>query len=447
MNLKDIIEIEITDNGMNGEGVARYDGKVVFVPFTLKGERVKAMVGKVGKNMVQASVIKVLLPSTHRVKPSCPHYYKCGGCDTEHLSETFRREALINELKNNFKKIAGLDITPSDFISCEGSKRNKLSMPFGYVDGKVVLGMYKQNSHEVIPVDCLMAGERTRQAVGAVLTVCNAEKLSVYDERSGKGLLRHLVVREIANCERLSVTVVVNGDGLGKTAEDKLCKALDDNVDLFVCENRKRNNVIMGDTVRLIKGEPRLNINVLGVKAELSPLSFFQVNDAVRDKLYSYAIDNIRSKSLIDLYSGIGITSNLAAAKVNNVVAVECVPQATADADRTAELNGNSHRIKNVCGDVETVLPRIAGELIDADILVDPPRKGCGAAVMATIARAATGRLIYISCNHATMCRDVRVFIDEAKACGKAYEVCECKLFDMFPGTHHVETVCILEKH
>lgn len=445
MNVKDIIDIEITDNGMSGEGVGRFDGKVVFVPFTLKGERVCAVVCKVGKTSAQASAIKVLSPSADRVKPACPHYYKCGGCDTEHLDADFRRAALIAELKNNFKKIAGLNVEPNGFFACDGAKRNKLAMPFGLRDGKVVLGMYKRNTHEVVPVGCKMAGEATADAVRAVLEFCNKKKLSVYDERTGRGLLRHLVVREISGCARISVTLVVNGDGLSARDEEELASLLSERVDFFICPNTRKNNVIMGDAVRLVNGEPRLKVNVLGIKAELSPLSFFQVNDGVRDMLYSHIVESIRADALIDLYSGIGITSNLAAKKVRRVVAIECVPQAVADADRTARLNGNADRILNICGNVEDVLPSIRGELDSADILVDPPRKGCGSAVMTAIAQAATSRLIYVSCNHATMCRDIRLFLDAAEACGKNFEICDCALFDMFVGTHHVETLVCLQ--
>lgn len=446
MKIKDIIELDITDNGMNGEGVGRVDGKVVFVPFTLKGERVRAVVGKVGKAFAQASVIKVLSQSSHRVKPVCPYYYKCGGCDTEHLSEAFRRDAIIGELKNNFKKIAGLDVEPDGFFSVKGAKRNKLSMPFGLSGGKIVLGMYRQNTHEIVPVECRMAGERTVEAARAVTEFCNDKKLSVYDEKTGRGLLRHLVVREVSGCERISVTLVINGDGLDPRDEAELAARLSDKTDLFISPNKKRNNVVMGDGVRLVSGRRRLDVEVLGVKAELSPLSFFQVNDGVRDMLYSRIVELLRADALIDLYSGIGITSNLAAKKAGRVVAVECVPQAVSDADRTAEINGNGSRIRNICGNVESVLPRIADELGDADILVDPPRKGCGDGVMGVMARAATARVIYVSCNHATMCRDIRTFIDEAARCGRRFFVRACELYDMFVGTHHVETLVCLDR-
>ena len=439
MNVKDIIEIEIQSSGMNGEGISRVDGKVVFVPYTLKGERVRAVVKQVKKNYVNASVIKILSPSEHRVTPKCPHYYKCGGCDMGHIDDEYRKDVLMSELIGNFKKIANLIVEPGEFVRSNGESptRNKLSMPFGTVDGKTVLGLYRQDTHVVQPVVCGMSGKLSQKIAGVVTEFVGEKKLSVYNSETGKGLLRHLVVREIDG--RASATLVINADGFD--GEQALSDRLPDGVDFFVCKNTKRNNVIMGDSVRLIKGNERLSVNVLGVKAELSPLSFFQVNDYVRDELYKSAIDFVSSATLIDLYSGIGITSNLAAGKCDRVIAVEAVPQAVADADRTAAQNGYSDKIQNICGDVAKVLGEIAVKG-GFDVLVDPPRKGCGADVMKAIAKMKPHNIIYISCNHATMCRDIRVFRDNADG----YEITECKLFDMFPSTHHVETLCVLSE-
>ncbi len=445
MNVKDIIETEIESNGMDGEGVAHVDGKVVFIPYTLKGERVRAVVKTVKSRYATASVIKVLSPSADRVEPDCPHYFKCGGCDMRHVSESYRRKVLESELLNNLKKIAGLDGISVGFVQSEGAKatRNKVAMPFGYSGGKVVLGLYRQNSHVLEPVDCRMLGKFGKIAVQKTVEFCNERGFVPYDFKSGKGLLRHLVVREIG--ERATATLVINGDGLGAKAESELARRLPDNIDFFICKNTAANNVILGESVRLVKGNERMPVEVLGIKAELSPLSFFQVNDGVRDKLYEAAIGAVESPTLIDLYSGIGITSNLAARKCERVIAVEIVPQAVADAKRTAELNGNAEEIENVCGEVEKVLPRVLSEIDgEKDVLVDPPRKGCDGAVMNAIAAATPRKLIYISCNHATMCRDIKYFLSAAAEKGDGYAIEKCELFDMFPFTHHIETLIVL---
>lgn len=443
MNVKDIIEIEIADSGMNGEGVARHDGKVVFIPYTLRGELVRAVIESVKKNYATASVIKVLKPSPHRIDPTCKHYFKCGGCDMGHVDAAYRREALASELISNLKKIAGLDVVPSAFIAGSGSARNKISMPFGLSRGVVVLGMYKQGTHEIEPVSCHFADDTERGIAKSILDYANANKLSVYDERAGKGLLRHLVMRRISG-GRVSVVLVTNGKPNKETVR-ALAALMPKCADFFISVNNKKNNVIMGDNVELVAGNAYLEVVASGIKAELSPLSFFQVNDEVRDKLYAAIYEQIASPTLVDLYSGIGITSNLAVKKCHKVIAVECVPQAVRDADRTAELNGNSDKITNMCGDAEKIIPTLIVEG-EKDVLVDPPRKGCDGAVMTAIAELAPKRLIYVSCNHATMCRDIKRFIDESAARGNLYEVSDCRLFDMFPQTHHVETLFCLER-
>lgn len=443
MNVKQIISTVIESNGMNGEGVSHIDGKAVFIPYTLKGERVSAFVKSVNKRYATASVIKVEEPSAHRVEPKCPYYFKCGGCDMLHVSPEYRRETLLSELKSNFKKIAGIDCDPKLFYSGD-SRRNKISMPFALSGRKVVLGLYRQGTHVVEPVECMSADEITRLVARTVQSIASEFSLSVYNENTGAGLLRHLVVREVGG--RAQVTVVVNGDGLGDEVERELHRRLPENVDLFICPNTKRNNVILGDSVRLIKGNARLEVNVLGVKAMLGPLSFFQVNDDVRDMLYSDAINCITSGTLVDLYSGIGITSNLAAAKCEKVYAVEVVPQAVEDAKETAAINGNADKITNILGRAEDVLPKIADGITAADVLVDPPRKGCEPSVIRAAAAIKPQKLIYISCNHATMCRDIRLFIDEAEARGALYSIDRVALYDMFPGTHHVETLVCLRR-
>lgn len=439
MNVKDVIEVEIVSSGMDGEGIARVDGKVVFIPYTLKGERVRAVVKTVKKNFCTASVIKVLYPSEHRRTPECPHYYKCGGCDTMHLDDGYRTQMLKDELENNLAKIANIAAPDIRFVESETPHRNKIAMPFGVKDGKIILGMYAQNSHSLVPVGgCILPDALAASVIFAVAEFVNERKLSVYNESTGNGLLRHLVVRRAG--ERAQVTLVVNGERF--EGENELYGRLPSRCDLFVSPNTRKNNVILGDSVRLVGGNDRLPVEVLGVKTELSPLSFFQVNDFMRDKLYADALAHVDGDKLIDLYSGIGITSNLAARKGARVTAVECVPQAVADADRTAEINGNENSITNICGEVRDVLPRIARGNENADVLVDPPRKGCGSEVMRAIAELSPRKLVYISCNHATMCRDIRAFLDAADG----YELCDIGLYDMFCNTHHVETLLCLKR-
>ena len=436
MNIKELIELDITDSGMDGGGVARYDGKVVFVPYVLKSERVRAVVKSVKKNYAEASVVKVLSPSPHRVAPACAHYYKCGGCDAAHYDGEYRRDALVGEIRNNLKKIAGVDFSDIGFVASDCALRNKIAMPFCLRDGKVAVGIYRRGTHVVEPVTCRFANPDMLEIIKTVTAFADAERLDVYDEATGKGLLRHLVLRTLGG--RTSAVLVINAERFA--GEDRLAALLPDHCDFFISPNTCRGNVITGDTARLVKGNARLAVDVLGVKAEVSPLSFFQVNDDIRDKLYTAAVGRLTAPTVVDLYSGIGITSNLAANAGKRVLAVECVPQAVEDADGTAAVNCNSGSIENICGDVENVLPQISDRVRGADVLVDPPRKGCGAAVMRAIADMAPSRLVYISCNHATMCRDI------APLLAGGYSLVDCTAFDMFPDTHHVETLVTLER-
>jgi 23S rRNA (uracil1939-C5)-methyltransferase len=436
MNVKELIEVDIIDSGMDGHGVARCDGKVVFIPYVLKGERVRAVVKSVKKKFAEASVVKVLSASPHRVAPECPHYYKCGGCDAAHYDGEYRRAALVGEIRNNLKKIAGVDLGEIGFVASNGVARNKIAMPFCLSGGRVALGMYRHGTHTVELVACRFASDAMLGIAKTVVEFCNAERLGVYDEATGRGLLRHLVLRSVGG--RTSVVLVINAERFA--AGSKLAALLPDDCDFFISANTRRTNVIMGESVRLVKGNARLPVDVLGVKAELSPLSFFQVNDYIRDRLYTAAIERLTSPTVVDLYSGIGITSNLAANAGKSVIAVECVVQAVEDADRTAALNGNADVIENICGNAEDVLPRLSERVRGADILVDPPRKGCGAAVMRAVAELRPARLVYISCNHATMCRDVAPLISDG------YKISNCTAFDMFPDTHHVETLLTLDR-
>lgn len=440
MKSSQLVQLDIISNGMNGEGIARLDGKVVFVPYTLAGERVLAQVKTVKSRYMTCSAVKVLSPSPYRVAPQCPYYFKCDGCDMAHVTPEYRQQNLVDELVSNFKKIAKTDISDVQFVACErvAGRRNKLSMPFGTKGGAVVAGFYRQNTHVVQPVECNMSSEAVRGVVKKVCDFATARHIPVYNFETGKGLLRHISVREAGG--RIAAVLVIAGDSLGQKNEAELSEILR-GVDLFVSPHTQKNNVIMGKSVRLVSGNPFLPVEVLGVKAELSPLSFFQVNDEIRDKLYAAAIGHISSHTLVDLYSGIGITSNLAAKKVQKVIGVECVPAAVADADRTAAINGNAQKITNVCGQVEEVLPQIIDGTHDFDVLLDPPRKGCGSNVMHAIAAARPNKVVYISCNHATMCRDISDF----QSANKDYVITQVTLFDMFPDTHHVECMTVLE--
>lgn len=447
MKIGDIIELEITDNGMNGEGIARLDGTVIFVPHTLVGERVRAVVKEVKKNFARAKVIKLLSASPDRVEPKCDCYYRCGGCDLLHVSTERERTIKINELKNNLSKIGGISVSEVNYIDSDTDTdyRNKVQVPFGYHDGAIVTGYYEPKSHKVVPMTkCCLNGAWASEIIRNFVKFANENMLSVYDEKTGVGLLRHIVLRRINH--QISVVIVINGTKIENIKKFEL----PNNCSLFYSVNTRRTNVIMGDRLMHMSGNRTLSGEILGVKFELSPESFMQINDNVRDKLYMSALEAIGDADVcIDLYSGIGITANLLAKKCNKIYSIEIVPSAVANARKTAEINQNTSKIDTICGDTAIQLPKLVDKLRTENgasmpnftVLIDPPRKGCDASVLDAIIAVRPAKIVYISCNHATQSRDIKHILT---ATDNAYTTSTPTLFNMFPNTSHVESLITL---
>lgn len=444
MRKSDIIEIDIDSSGMNGEGVARCDGLVVFVPFTLIGERVRAQVLNVKKSFATARVIKVLNASELRVKPECENFFKCGGCDMMHITLDEERRIKTGEIENNLSKIGGISRKIDNFFDSplELGYRNKAQFPFGRdKNGHIAVGYFKPNSHIFVPcAECLLVGDFIKPIISAVLDFCNSEGLSVYDETTHSGLLRHLIVRKVDN--RIAVTLVINGESI--TNIDKLANKLPSETSLYINVNKAQTNVILGKQYRLIKGDMNLPVKVLGVKAMLAPDAFMQINDGIRDLLYSRAIELMGDGVAVDLYSGIGITSNLLAQKCEKVYSIEIVESACENARETALLNENASKIEVICGDAAIEMPklveRINGEI---SVLLDPPRKGVDESVLKALLTLNPSRIVYVSCNHATMARDIALINTLS---GDQYTISELNAYNMFPRTHHVETLACLNK-
>lgn len=444
MRKGDIIEIDIDSSGMNGEGVARCDGLVVFVPFTLIGERVRAQVLNVKKSFATARVIKVLNASELRVKPECENFFKCGGCDMMHITLDEERRIKTGEIENNLSKIGGISRKIDNFVDSplELGYRNKAQFPFGRdKNGHIAVGYFKPNSHIFVPcAECLLVGDFIKPIISAVLDFCNSEGLSVYDETTHSGLLRHLIVRKVDNC--IAVTLVINGESI--TDIDKLANKLPSETSLYINVNKAQTNVILGKQYRLIKGDMNLPVKVLGVKAMLAPDAFMQINDGIRDLLYNRAIELMGDGVAVDLYSGIGITTNLLAQKCEKVYSIEIVENACENARETTRLNENASKIEVICGDAAIEMPklveRINGEI---SVLLDPPRKGVDESVLRALLTLNPSNIVYISCNHATMARDIALINTLS---GDQYTISELNAYNMFPRTHHVETLACLNK-
>lgn len=448
MKIKDKFETDIAAVGMNGEGIARIDNTVVFVPSVLKGERAWVEITDVKKNFAFAKVIKLLEASSDRVNPPCRICYKCGGCEMLHIAYPAQLEIKRANVKNCLDKELKSDVEVNETVPSPDvyGYRNKIQLPIAIVDGKICAGFFAPNTHKVIPFiregedgKCLLNDEGMQKIISTFLTFVKENNISVYDERLHKGLIRHLVIRRVG--ESYAVCAVINGKSLPsyKSFVAKL-KSSGYCFSLYISVNEKRTNVIMGEKTVTLYGEDKVRGNALGVTYEVSPLSFMQVNDKVRDLIYSKVGEIIKNSGIdnvIDAYSGIGIMSNIFARYAKKVYAIEIVPEAIEDAKKLAALNGNSDKIVNICGDCAKELPPLITSLGKSVVVIDPPRKGCDKAVLEAMLTARPTEIIYVSCNPATLARDLRIL-------SEGYSIESVTPYDMFPNTKHVETLAVL---
>ncbi len=453
MRKDEIIEVTIESCGMEGEGVARLNGEVVFINGALIGEKIRAQVTEVKKNFSRAKVIKVIEASSHRIQPLCPIFFRCGGCDMQHVDYNYSLEVKKANIKNCIDRACKIDCVVNDVV-VGGKKfgyRNKEQIPIKKVDGKAVAGFYKQNSHIFVPFvksenkelgDCPLHDGEMQLFIDAIVAFINKEKISTYDEKSNTGLIRHIVIRRVN--KTFSICIVINGTKIPSV--DKLIdslKAINIPFNLYVSQNLKMTNVILGDKLECVYGDEKIEGEALGVKFSVNPYSFLQINDEIRDKIYTQVCDELEKEDnpvVLDLYSGIGILSNVMAKHAKKVIGIEIVKEAVDDANKLAKINGNSN-IENICDDVAKALPGVVKKLSNEKtfVVIDPPRKGCDDKVLQSIVEANPNRIIYISCNPATLARDLATLTNY-------YVIDSITPYDMFPQTKHVETVVLLTR-
>ena len=446
MEEKDVAILTIENYGMEGEGVAHEGGYTVFVPFAMVGEKVKVAVDRVKGQLVFAHIIKMLLPSPDRKDPACPLFGKCGGCALRHLSYESQCAVKKENVRALFKKNAGVELAEIPFFGERSDGyRNKIALPFGLSEGKAVLGMYKRGTHKVLPLEkCPLHGEWIEPLIQAVVSFAQKRSVSVYDERSGKGLLRHLVARRLPvnGGYEYAVILVVNGAKLPfeKEFAQETTRALDGKTSVYLCKNTGRNNVILTGDIRTLLGEDKIRAELCGGVWEVSPLAFLQVNFPVAEKIYSRVVDMIpQGATVVDAYSGTGIMSALIGNKAKKVVGIETIPDAVKDANANAARYGVADKVTHLCGETERLLPDLVKDLGSYVLVVDPPRAGLDPKVVETILSCSPERIVYVSCSPATLTRDLA-------ALSPKYKIESVELFDMFPSTPHVETVVCLEK-
>ena len=450
----DLCQVIIEDMGTDGEGIGKINGYTLFVKDAVIGDSIEAKIMKAKKNYAYAKLEKVLVPSPFRMKPKCAFYRQCGGCQIQALSYEKQLEFKQNKVKNNLIRIGGIDPNYLNLIMEEpvGMEepffyRNKAQFPFGKnKEGKTITGFYAGRTHRIIEnTDCVLGAEENQKILEIILRYMEEYQVEPYVETEHKGLVRHVLIRKGFSTGQLMVCLVINGNRLPK--EEELVKALctiENMTSISLSRNQEKTNVIMGQDIRLLYGSPRIEDQIGGITFKISPLSFYQVNPIQTERIYSRALDYAGltgEETVWDLYCGIGTISLFVAKKAKKVYGVEIIPQAIEDAKENAVQNG----IENVSfyvGKAEEVLPeKYETEGIYADVIVvDPPRKGCEEACLSTMVQMNPKRIVYVSCDSATLARDVKYLRENG------YELRKAGIFDNFPQTTHVETVVLLSK-
>lgn len=564
MKQGDRLTLDIIDYGSNGEGIAKVDGFVVFVPFSIIGEKVNARITYVKKNFANAVLENVIIPSPNRVKPPCNRFTRCGGCDMLHMSYDeqlkLKHNAVVNTFCRNTNGEYNIEpCVPSPLVL---GYRNKVSLPFGIVDGRVALGFYREGTHKIVSITkCFLQGEWIEPIIDSVLSYATELSLTVYDELSGEGLLRHLVVRKMDNF--YTITVVATAK-LPKI--ELLIKKLDCFIKgqyaLYLNVNKRKGNTVLSGDITLLHGDKHA-VSVRGIEVEVNPFSFFQVNDGVRNLIYDKVEQIIGERDgtvVIDAYAGVGVLGANLAKKQKRVYNIEIVPEAVEDAKRLTAVNDLDRYVTSMCGDSQELIPRLIDNLtadinkcavhsmkllspyflsikegrkryelrlndtkrqsikvgdtvcfndlgsgeqlltvvrakhiysdfkelfedlgtkacgfddeIDTTLaaqtmneiysqeeidkygavaieiepitpniiaILDPPRKGADIHVLDAIKNSGIDKIIYISCNPATLSRDTEILSTD-------YRAVSITPYDMFPNTRHVEVLAVFER-
>ena len=426
-----------------GLGVARIDGQAVFVHRALRGEDCDVLLLKVLKNAAFGKVVKVHEPSPHRVEPDCPYYGKCGGCDFRHMDREEELYAKKTRVQDALRRIGGSDVQVEEILAGERLHyRNKSQFPIA-ADGTV--GFYKARSHQVVPVEnCLLQKVDTNNVQLKFDRYIRLYNVSCYDERTQRGLLRHLYVRTNGAGESL-VCIFANGRELPHEAElvALLREASPRIVGVVLGVNTQPTGAILGKEYRTLWGTDVLTDELCGLTFRLSVPSFYQVNREMAEALYAKAVEFAAltgTETVLDLYCGAGTITQVMARHAGRVIGAEIVPEAIEDAKANAERNGVEN-VEFFCGDASAVAADLAAKGLRPDVIcVDPPRKGLAPEVVRAAAQMAPRRIVYVSCDPATLARDVKLFAAEGYGAVRAAAV------DMFPGTANVESVVALER-
>ncbi len=445
LNKNDKIKLDITSLAKTGNGVGRYGGMAVFVPLTAVNDTVEVQIIKVTKSYAVGKLINVVIPSPDRIQNDCPVFSKCGGCSFRHITYEAELKAKQDFVKDCFERIGGIDTLYEDIVGSEMTEhyRNKSMLPVGRdKDGKLLIGYFRPRSHDITDCRrCLLLPDVFNLAVEKITEYIEESGVSVYDEKTGEGLIRQIYLRMGPTSKEVMVCLVINGEDIPKS--DLLLEkvtAIDGVVSVLLNINTNKTNTLLGEKCIILWGKNEITDTLCGLSFNISPLSFYQINSPQAERLYNKAKEFAEpsGKTVIDLYCGAGTIGLSMADEADMIIGAEIVDDAIQNAKKNAEQNG----IKNarfLCADAKDAADEFKKEGIQPDIvLLDPPRKGCDESVIKTVCEMAPERVVYISCDPATCARDCKIFST------LGYKVKKVASFDLFPRTSHVETVCLL---
>ena len=456
MQKNQLVTVEIEDMGAGGEGIGKVNGCALFIKDAIIGDVVEARIMKMKKNYGYAKLLNILTPSMARQNARCPEARRCGGCQIQEMAYEEQLAFKKAKVKNSLLRLGGvpedlLDTVMEDIVGMEEPfrYRNKAQYPVGRDrEGRLTAGFYAGRTHQIISLpemDCALGAKENREILQVVLSFMEEYGIQPYDEETHSGLVRHILIRKGFRTGEIMVCLVINGAAIPNSSvlAERL-RRIPGMTSVTYSINRERTNVIMGGDIRTVWGQDYITDLIGDVRYRISPLSFFQVNPVQTEKLYGAALEfaGLTGKETVwDLYCGIGTISLFLAQRAGRVYGVEIVPQAIEDAKKNATLNGITNASFYV-GKAEEVLPdQYAKYGVSADVIVvDPPRKGCEQIVLETMVRMQPERIVYVSCDPATLGRDVKYLRENG------YESTRVRPVDMFPQTVHVETVCLLSK-
>lgn len=440
--------VDIIDNGFEGEGIAKIDGLTVFVPGSIKGEKCEILIVKVLASHAYGKIVNIIKKSENRKESDCATYKRCGGCSLRHMTYEHTLKLKRQVVQNLVNKGLKEKVEVLETIGMENpyNYRNKAQYPVGLnSDGQPEVGVFAQRTHTIIPIQtCLIQTEISQKIAKTIIDFVKEKNIQVYNEENQKGLLRHIVIKVGKYTNQVMCILVVNDSKFDQEQElvKLLCEKYPEIKTIVKNINNKNTNVILGKENINLYGNGYIEDKLGEYTFKISPMSFYQVNPVQAEILYTTAINQAnldKNDILFDLYCGIGTIGIFASKYVNKVYGIEIVPQAIEDAKENAKIN-DVKNIEFICGDVEVAFDELINKekIVPRAIIVDPPRKGLDNKTVENIAKIQPAKLVYISCNPATMVRDLAKLED-------IYNIKTIQPVDMFPWTNGVESITILE--